>query len=368
MQLQLLAAVLATSVALGPRLATAAPPPAAPVTHAQPNAPAREPADAQTRGTWLRLRGPEGPARDRLDVALQDEAQARGLVEGHSALQVDDVACAWSDVTCLAEAGHGLHTRSLLYGELTVGNDGMVLRVARIDVERAELVREYAQPIAEDTLLGDGPTQVAIAAMRVLDVDDTTVPDGAVPLASLAAPRPSAATASSSVDGPPPPPADRRVRFGLEVSTPKWKWAGLGSSIAVTSVTAIAAIGLAAALRTSLRKDLRQAVDESLEDSRPENDIPRNTPDYCVLARQSSDGGLTVKNAQVTRVCIRGVALERAALGTGITALLGLASTLVFTGLITIHRGKRLRRDVRSPRVTALASPRFGGVAVSGRF
>lgn len=362
MQHQLLAAVLATALTAGPRIAFAAPPPAAPVGAASSTT-----AGEQTHGTWLRLRGPEGPARDRLDLALQEQAQARGLIEGHSALQVDDVACAWADVTCLAEAGRGLSTRSLLYGELTVGDGGMVLRVARIDVERAELVREYAQPIADDTLLGDGPTQVAIAAMRVLDIEDTAVTDGALPAATLASPLPGVTTTSSSLDVA-PRPIDDRVRFGIAVPTPRWKWAMLGTSAALTGVTALAAIGLSVSLNRGVRKQLLQAVDDSRSDLNPENDIPRNTPDLCAAARESADGGKTVKNASVTKVCNRADAIQHAALGTGITAIVGLASTLVFTGLLTIHRGKVLRRDLRSPRVTALASPRFGGVAVAGRF
>lgn len=360
------------ALALGLALLLAAPVPSAAAAPEDATATAAEDATAATpeatTGTWLRLRGDDDDLRERMDAALHDEARARGLVEGESALQIDEVECELADTACLTAVGRRLRTQSLLFGALS-SDDIRQLRLARLDVVTGTLVREYQQPLASDQLAGEGFVRVVADAITALAVEgDPAWAPQASPSPVLAAPAPPPPPAPEVASDAPPDAAPGRLRWGLAVRTPRWQWAGFGTGIAIATLGLVSGAVASAQLRTSLPEKLAKAVQDSLTDAKATNDIPPSTPDYCVLARQSSDGGKTVKNVRVTSLCNDGESFEKLQIAGFATFGVGLATTLVFTGLLYLHRGKALRRDARRPSVTAWTTGRAGGVMWTGRF
>lgn len=176
-----------------------------------------------------------------------------------------------------------------------------------------------------------------------------------------------------------------KLRWGWQRPQPRWKLIGLGVSAGVTAVAAGATIGMGVWLTSKdvgFREELLEAANASLTDENPSNDVDPNLPDginLCEYARSrpSDENGTPlgqpgeVRNSAVVRVCGKGETIRKAQLATGIVAGVGLASTLVFTVLLFVHREPARASAWRRHRLYVGADPVPGqGVSLrmGGRF
>lgn len=106
-------------------------------------------ADARrtTTGMWVGLRGGPPKLRTALAAALQTQALLRGVIDRVAPDVASLVACDWSELDCFVALGERHGSRVLLVAELTAHGGRQLLRVARINVELAQVIVEYRMEV-----------------------------------------------------------------------------------------------------------------------------------------------------------------------------------------------------------------------------
>ncbi|MCA9654397.1 MAG: hypothetical protein KC501_31050 [Myxococcales bacterium] len=294
-----------------------------------------------------------------LTQALRRAFAKRGLSGGDEANLTElrlALGCSSNQPSCLAGGGEMLGARRLIYGELERGGAGgwtLTLSILEVDSRETSSI---------DVSLSEGELE-----SRNIDATAERVAESLVP--GTAGGEPQAASGSLS-EPPPPPPAlpddaddpgqvdgeKGRVWLGLQRPTPRWKWAGFGASAGLFVGSLAATIGTGMWLTSKdrgFRRELLDAAEASLTDSNSLNDVDPNLPEgvsLCEYAREqpvdpdtNEPQGLPgqVRNASVAGVCEKGETITRVQLGMGVLAAVSAVSTLVFTGLLVIHRGPR---------------------------
>jgi hypothetical protein len=321
----------------------------------------------------LTLDSEDAAAAEALSTALRTAFATRGLTSSRDMSLVElrlTMGCDDDEPACLAQGGQTLGVQRLVYGYLRPSGSGFTVDMRILEVDGAVLDRNVELELTKADL---GPDKIDDTAVRIvnnlLPGEDTT--DALV----------GGDTDTLDEGDQLPPtveraPRDRKVWFGLEKPTPAWKWAGFGTSLALALGSGVALAVLNSRLQGPLRDELHETADASLMDDNRSNDIDRRVVDnICVAARatpqgfppEDEQGRPIVTNESVTRVCNKAddYRLGTQVAGAGL-AVFGL-STLVFTGLLFIHRKKPGTVALRRHGVSLGAGPTGdGGVAVSG--
>jgi len=206
------------------------------------------------------------------------------------------------------------------------------LAAARIDAT-ADLV---AERLAPDTAVSDAPTS---SAGRL------------APPPPPPEPAPREGEEATTDDGA---AAERKgkYRFGWERPQPKWKLIGFGVSTGALVASATSTVVLSAWLTSKnwgFRRNLIEAAEASLTDASPLNDVDPNLPENVNLCdyartRPTDENGVPlgmpgqVRNSAVVKVCNDADTRRDHLLVSGIATGVSLASTLVFTLLLLVHR------------------------------
>lgn len=350
--------------------------------------------DERAPAVVLGLDSDEASAGVELTKALRHAFALRGLSGGEEADLPElrlALACRTDEPACLSKGGEVLGTRRLIYGTLSRGDDGWTLTLRILETESQTVAAEQTFTLDDPQLT---PSQMKATAEQVAgammpDTEEVTVPQSsssAPPPAPPPAPEPEPALDAE----PEPEPNEQGVWFGFERPTPRWKWIGFGTSLGLTAVGAAATVSMSVWLTSrdrGFRKQLLDEANNSLTDSNPSNDVDPLLPEgvnLCDYARErpsDPDTGAPlgnegeVRNANIVAICERGDTVGRAQLATAITTGVTLLSTVVFTGLLLLHRGPKPERRRRQSferhhlRLGVGPSPRGGAfVGLGGRF
>ncbi len=293
-------------------------------------------------------------ARD-LQVAVHSELVARGLV-ATDVMSISELrlamACRRVDDACMAQGGRAMGMQQVVLVTLVRTAVGLRIDAGILDTKSGSRVVEARVPIVASAL-ARGSVDATAAALV-----DQLFP-GSKPTAPTPAP---ASVLSTGNQSEPATPTDAPAKREI----PSWKWIGFGVSAGAMTVFGAAVLGIQIRLRGGIRDELLAAVDESLTDDNPGNDVDRDNSDLCRTARESPNGDDKVRNAAVTQVCNRADVYQRAGVVMmGLTAA-GLASSIVFAILLAVpeRRGKP-RRTALVPGLRLNGGP---ALTLSGRF
>lgn len=147
--------------------------------------------------------------------------------------------------------------------------------------------------------------------------------------------------------------------FGREHPTPRWQWAGLGVSLGIFAAAGAGALGTGLWLtieQGGFRKELLERARSSLTDQDDLNDVPPDLPpsiNLCDYSREppTDESGEPVgsagdvRNADIVALCDRADTVRRTQIGLVATMGAAFVSTLVFSGLLLIHRRPEAERS-----------------------
>jgi hypothetical protein len=290
-----------------------------------------------------------------LTNALRKAFANRGLSGGEE-ISLEEMrltmGCSNDEVACLSEGGKTLGVRRLVFGYLEPSGGGSYqLQIQILDVESGQIEAKTTVAIAKGDLASgdiDAKATAIVNELMPAENTDSDLPPRADPLMPQTDPQ-----VEEPVDEP-PPPKEGGVYFGLERPTPRWKWAGFGTTLGLTVLAGGTFIGTGVWLTMKnggFRRELLDAADASLTDTNPLNNVDSTLPEainLCDYARDrpTNEAGDPlgqpgqVRNSAVVAVCNKGDAIRKVHVATGIgTAVFGVA-TLVFTGLLLIHKRK----------------------------
>jgi len=326
-------------------------------------------------GTMLELDAADAALGARVGASLRRAFARRGLDDGRRDSLVDlrlAMGCENDEPSCLAKGGRALGVERLIYGSLQPGADGVVLALSVLVVDAARVGAAHRVVLTAEDL--EAANLDATAERVVVELlGERSVP------APVAVSGGAATVPTTSVVAAPPPPAPvvskpvqtdagprtGKIWWGLERPTPKWKWALFGTSVGLLAASSAAAIGLSVSVRVRMRDRLVAAANDSLTDESPVNDVdPSVVNDICGYAREAPDDTMPdfVRNKSVVKECNIAETQEKGLYAAAAMAGISLAATLVFTGLLVMHRTPR--------RVQASVgmTPHGGGATLMGRF
>jgi hypothetical protein len=308
------------------------------------------------KASVLTLEGDDTARAQALTRALEAEFSARGVGGGRGMSLAELKLTMGCDeppaLACLSSGGKSLGLDSMIYGSLTKTNTGaFALKLSVMDVASSTVAQSVDTELSADA--------VSDASVRSTAKDIVTQVLG-----------PEVKAAPEPVPEPvveAPKEEKSKLVWGRHDAA-KWKKAGLAASAALTVVSLGVAIGTYMVIRPGgkLKKDLVDAANRSAMDESPTNDInPYTDKDLCVEARTQVSGG--VKNGEMTKICNKADGLATAATAGFIATGIFAASTIVFTTLLFVHRGRPGVAKLQKHGLTLGAMPlRSGGVIVGG--
>ena len=295
-----------------------------------------------------------------LTKALRKAFAARGLSGGEEVNLTElrlALGCKDDSPKCLARGGPLVGARRLIYGTLHRGKgkvwklevtlvevDGGAASKASLSLADAELAADRVDAIAEevadrlapDTAVGAAPEQGEGGLAAPVEPVEPSEPS-----------EPSEATYDADATG-----RKGKLRWGWVEPQPRWQLAGFGVGVTLTVVgfatTAASGVWLTSK-NGGFRKELVDAAEASLSDENELNDVDPNLPEginLCDFARERPtmpDGsplGMPgqVRNKQVVEVCNKGDVIRTVEVSSAVVGAVGLATTVVFTLLLTVHR------------------------------
>jgi hypothetical protein len=327
--------------------------------------------------------GKEGNAAARdLTNALRKAFANRGLSGGEE-ISLEEMrltmGCDNDEVACLAEGGKTLGVRRLVFGYLKPSGGAFQLDIQILDVEGGQLEAQASITVSKAELAaGEIDTKAAAIVNELMPAHttDSDLPPRPKPLPETGDPE-----VEEEQEQPPPPKEKGNLYFGLEKPTPTWKWAGFGTALGLTVIASGVTIGMGVWLTTNsssfgFRQKLLETAGKSLTDGNPNNDVdPMSDDNLCEAAEEiplNPDGSLVgepgqVRNGKMAKLCRDADQVQKAQLAAGIgTAIFGL-TTLVFTGLLVIHKRKPAANAMLRHRVRLGVAPtREGGLTFAG--
>ncbi|MEX1362603.1 MAG: hypothetical protein AB1Z98_05715 [Nannocystaceae bacterium] len=346
---------------------------------------AASPQDTAAPASVLGLDSDDGKAGRTLTIALRKAFANRGLSGGEE-ISLEEMrltmGCDNDSASCLAAGGQTLGVRRLVFGYLrSVGKGKYQLDIQILDTEASALEAQASVDLTKSQLSSGNVDATAVEIVNQLmpaESSDSDLPPRTDPLPVV--------DEDEDEDQEPivePEPRESRIKFGLEKPTPRWKWVGFGTSLGLTVLAGGATIGMGVWLTMKnggFRARLLEEADASERDTNPTNDIPSNLPtgtDLCAVAASrptDSEGNPLgdegeITNEAVFKVCRNGRYVRYAQIASGVgTAVFGL-STLVFTGLLLVHRRKPGVDAMVRHRVQLGMSPNLdgrGGLSIAG--
>jgi hypothetical protein len=349
----------------------------------------------------LGLDGKDNNANNTLTNALRKAFANRGLSGGEE-ISLEEMrltmGCSNDELACLSEGGKTLGVRRLVYGYLKpTGGGNYQLDIQILDVDTGQIEAQATTTLSKSDLGADKVDAKATAIVnQLMPAEDvgSDLPPRPDPLPETDT------TTEVEPQEEPPPPKERGLYFGLEKPTPRWKWAGFATSLTLGVLAGGAAIGTGVWLKAEeggFREELIGAAEESLTDFQVDkdtgevindengnprlntiNDVDPNLPegiDLCKYARErpEDDNGIPlgmpgqVRNSNVVRVCNKGDRVRAANAATIAGAAVFGAMTLVFTGLLLIHKRKPAASAMLRHGVSLGVGPDVnGGVSFGG--
>lgn len=319
------------------------------------------------KASVLSLEGDDPAKATALSKALQSEFTRRGFSGGREMSLAELKLTMGCDeppsAACLSSGGKTLGIDRMAYGMLTKKGAGYTLIVNVMEVNSATVSQSVNMELGADAL-----AEGALAATAKDIVVKVLGPEAVAP-----PPDPNTGPVEGpQVDNSPPPGKQSKYVWG-KYDAPTWKKAGLGASAALAVIGIGVGIGTFLPIRKggSLKQDLVAAGEASLKDDKPSNDVDPNTPDdLCQRANETPPGGEdgTVTNSDMASICNKAATLAKVSTASWIVGGVALASTLVFTTLLFVHK--------RSPTAAALqrrgfavgVSPSRGGAMVGTQF
>ncbi len=274
-----------------------------------------------------------------LSSALRDALVARGFSAGAEMTLLElnvTMDCDGEDFDCLGRGGENLGATELLYGALRANGDGFILTLSLLQVESHVLTSTIRKAIdAKELVSPEATKSLATSVVAELWEDTDDSPPAAAPDEGEEEGEP-----EEVVDGP--KENSRSWEWGKDPSPPAWKWAGVGVSAGLTAASLGTAITTALLVQGSVRNDLLDEADASLEDENDSNDIDRNQLatdgiDLCSYAGEEIDPENepgAVRNASVTKLCNKGNTLATTTTAAWIATGVFAVSTAVFTTLL----------------------------------
>lgn len=303
----------------------------------------------------LGLDSKDKPAGKKLTVALRKAFANRGLSGGEE-ISLEEMrltmGCTNDGVDCLAEGGRTLGVRRLIFGYLAPADGGYQLDIQILDAQAGTLEAQASMPVTKADL-ADG-TIDATAVTIVNELMPPTDADTDLP------PRPDPLPEVEVEPEPEEPEQTQREKstlwMGLEKPTPRWKWVGFGTTLGLTVAAAGVTIGTGVWITASddnsfgFRPRLIEAANNSLRNDNPDNQVnPMTVDDICEYNVTDEDGselqaddgsGPGARNLGVANVCRLGERVKTTQIIAGVaTGVFGL-TTLIFTGLLFIHKRK----------------------------
>lgn len=342
----------------------------------------------------LGLDSQDGKAANSLTNALRKAFANRGISGGEE-ISLEELrltmGCENDGVACLSEGGKTLGVRRLVFGYLSPSGSGYQLDIQILDVEAGTLQAQASIELSKGQLKDKSIDETASAIVNELmppEGADTDLPPGPEPLPEV--------EPDPEPDPEPKEPREGAVWFGLDKPTPTWKWAGFGAALALTVLAAGGTIGTGVWLTApdtanyGFRQRLLAAA--SASESQLDMDSPNYNPDVDEfnIVRTSlppsvdmcdynshiySTDGLFTKGAElrtgegkpgardvgVGEACNLGDDVRNAQIGLGVaTGVMGL-TTLVFTGLLLIHKRNPKEQAFRRRGLSLGVAPRPEG-------
>jgi hypothetical protein len=294
----------------------------------------------------------EAKGVDEMSDALRKEIRERGHASDKEMSLVElklTMGCEDSDDDCIADGGSSLGADGLVFGTISGKEGSYKVTLKLLDVESKSISKTVSESF--ETLDAAAAKTLADGLYGAEDEPEAVPVDEPVE----EGPQPEEGAEQADEGG---------LYWGLEENTPGWKWAGFG----VSGVLMLGSLGTAIATTVaigpngSVRKDLLAEAEASLEASNNSNDIsPNSSGDLCVLARTEVNPG-EVTNAAMTKVCNKADTLSTVStvtwIGTGVFA----ASTLIFTGLLFIHKKKPASEALLRHKLQFGAAPTADGL------
>lgn len=272
-------------------------------------------------------------------ASLREALIARGFEPGAEITLLElnlTMDCEGEDFECLGSGGENLEATELVYGSLRSNGGGYILTLSLLDVPSRVLKSTIRRPLDAAAFVGDDATK-ALAAFAIDELwGETPAP---TPAAASDTPDDNADSEGAETE---PSSNSRSWEWGRDPSPPTWKWVGIGVSAGLTAASLGTAITTALLVQGSVRNDLLDEADASLEDENLSNNIDRGQlaadgVDLCGYASEEIDPENepgAVRNASVTKLCSKGNALATTATAAWIATGVFAASTAVFTTLL----------------------------------
>lgn len=337
----------------------------------------------------LGLDSKDGSAGKKLTVALRKAFANRGLSGGEE-ISLEEMrltmGCTNDGVDCLAEGGRTLGVRRLIFGYLAPTGGGYQLDIQILDVKAGTLEAQASMPVTKADLADGTVDATAVKIVNELmppTESDTVLPPRPDPLPEVE-PEP-------EPEEPEDPPREKSgIWVGLEKPTPRWKWVGFGTALGLTVAAAGVTIGTGVWITASENRSFgfrQRLIDAAMNSQRspdPFNRVDTTAADICVYNTTDDEGNPLrldevtgeqtmdpngtpgARNSGVDNVCRLGTHVRRAQIVAGAaTGVFGL-TTLIFTGLLFIHKRKPASDAMLRRGLTLGIMPRpEGGVSIS---
>jgi len=306
-------------------------------------------------------------------AALREALVARGFSPGAEMTLLElnlTMDCDGEDFDCLSRGGENLEATELLYGTLRANGDGFILTLSLLDVSSHVLTSTIRKSI-EGSQLASAAATTSLANSVVAELWTDTDDPAPAPAPAPAETQEEEA-AEETVDEP--KENSRSWEWGRDPSPPGWKWAGIGVSAGLTAASLGTAITAGILVQGSVRNDLLDEADASLNDENDSNNIDREQLiadgiDLCSYAGEEIDPENepgAVRNAAVTKICNKGNALATTATAAWIATGVFAVSTAVFTTLLFTRKKNDTAAMLMERGFSLGGAPLPGGGALFG--
>ncbi|KIG12852.1 hypothetical protein DB30_00970 [Enhygromyxa salina] len=326
-----------------------------------------------SKTTFLGLEGDDALVTSLAD-AIRWDLNQRGLDDGNTMSLAElklTMGCGDEDLACFAQGGQTLGSSQLVFGAVSKKGADYVVELQSLNVETGELNNKIERTVTAEEL---GDAQLGATASGLIDALYKIEPSVEELPPTETTDGPDELGDASDVKPTKPPPGERALIWGAYSPRPAWKWAGVG----VSGVLMVGGLGMAIGATVAIspngpiRKELITAAENSLQDSKPGNDVdPNSTQDLCELGRAAPDPSKPneVTNAEVTRVCIKADNMATVATAGWIATGVFAATTVVFTTLLFVHKNDKTAAKLRKHGVGFGGAPMPGnGFTVGGSF
>ncbi len=350
---------------------------------------------ASSGTTYLGLEGEGDPVRA-LNDALRWELTQRGRDDGNTITLTElklTMGCGDGDLACYAQGGSTLNSQELVFGTMTKSGTSWKVQLQTLDVATAKITNTIDRELTAAELSEAAVAQTAGSLLNELYKVTPTEADLPPPVVEDGPDEADPTGTSEPDEVVEEEPREGTLVWGPYQDRPKWKFIGLGVAGGLTLAAIGTAIGTTVAIGPNgpVRRDLIDAAEASMTDTitqadvnqfpdvydesdigqlKTSNDVnPNSNGDLCQIAQTSPDPNQpnAVKNAAVTKVCIKADNLATAATASWVATGVFAVTTIAFTVLLFVHKKTPAATAVRKHDIRLGGAPlRDGGFMMGG--